>query len=65
MAPGSGIDQLHVHSHLVVGSANASFENVADTEFPRDLPHVNRFSLVGKSSGTSDYLSCFRLCIYP
>ena len=32
-----GVDQLHMHSHLVTGFAHAAFENVRDAKLLRDI----------------------------
>ena len=50
-----GIDQLHVHPHLLAGPPNAPFQYVADAKLARDLPSIDGSALVGKGGSPGDH----------
>ena len=50
MRTGRRIDELAGDANPVAGLAHAALEDVADTEFPADLFHVDCPALVGKGS---------------
>ena len=41
-----GVDQLHIHAHLVVGFLHAAFENIGDTQLLRDGSEVIRCTFI-------------------
>jgi hypothetical protein len=43
------VDELRGHADAPAGGTHAAFEDVADAELLRDLPHVHGFSLVGEA----------------
>ncbi|MBB3645478.1 hypothetical protein FHX14_001657 [Rhizobium sp. BK619] len=49
-----GVDQLGIDADPSCGASGTAFEQVAHAEFPSDLSHVNRLSLVGKSRVAGD-----------
>src|SRR6476659_7796089 len=48
MVTGGGVDQLCSDTHATAGLTQAAFEHIAHAELAADLPHVNRFALVGE-----------------
>src|SRR5262249_6867318 len=54
MCAAFGVDQLRVHSNLVAGPPDATFEYIADAELTADLLRVDRLSFISKSSIPSD-----------
>ena len=50
-----GVDQLHVHLHLITGPPHAAFEDIPNAEFAAYLLHVDELALVGKGRAAGYY----------
>ena len=48
MAPGLGVDQLHVDAHPIAAALHAAFEHIANVEVAPDLFQVGDLALEGK-----------------
>jgi len=54
MRAASGVDQLRRDAHTPARLADRAFENVADTQLPPDLLHVDRLAFVRKTRIAGD-----------
>ncbi len=52
---GHGIDELRIDAHAVAHAPDIAFEDVADTQLPPNLPHVDRFAFVLKRRIACDH----------
>src|SRR6516164_4792716 len=55
MRAGYGVDQLSGDANPLTRSANASFQNISDTEFPSDLLHVDGLTFVSEARIAGDH----------
>jgi hypothetical protein len=55
MRPAFAVDQLDVDLRPFAQAPHAALEDIADAEFARDMPDIDRFSFVNKRRGPGDH----------